>query len=617
MRAGLFAAVIVAAAVAAAEAAQLPGLGRASGTVRADAPVVAAQVDLHHVEKNVIYTVFTQQGRWRAVNLFPGAYDVTVTKAGFAPAKGKLTVAADGSAGIDVTLTARPEPPTYLGGVHRPEAKPVPYDVLYPPGRGRDIVERACNVCHGPNFIPALPQRREGWETAIDFMLHQAAWQGLGLPETGPSLVPPEIFGPGEREILVEYLDANFGIESEVRAVQKEREPPLDEAALGRAMFIEYRFANTAERPRRWTQEPHFDRDGNVWITERGSKPGIVKLDPRTGEYTDFLDPDPNGSPHGLAVDIDGTVWWAGRNVFLAHLDPKTGLVDQYVVDRLGHHGHTPVFASNGDLWFSMLPSNKIGHWSRATDAITYYEAPMARARPYGFVIDRQDKIWFVEYHTSAVTRFDPATKRFTRFPIKSNPASLRRLGVDGKGIVWFGVYGSPAPNGKLGRLDPATGAVAEIDLPIPFSNPYDAWADDQDNIWVSTDNYLVKYVPAGPAGADGTMTLYPTPTRTDMPKFMITREGAIWFTPRNAGLHGGLGGAGSVLYPDMDRMTTLAAYYSEKSTANHLRAFKGAGVPVTGVVKLPKGGQVTAEQVRGGKPTRSEEGTASGAMAD
>ncbi len=236
----------------------------------------------------------------------------------------------------------------------------------------------------------------------------------------------------------------------------------------------------------------------------------------------------------------------------------------------------------------------------------------MSRARPYGFIIDHEDKIWFAEYHTSAVTRFDPVTETFDRFPIKSNPASIRRLGIDSKGIVWFGVYGSQDRQGKLGRVDPATGEVIELDLPIPFSNPYDAWADDDDNIWASTSNYLVKYTQD-----DGKMTLYQTPTRTDMPKMSITKGGAIWFTPRNAGLYGGLGGAASVLYPDMDKMTTMAAYYSDKNTANHLAEFEGEGVQVTGVVKITEGGEVTTEMVRGGGPATVEEPSKAGAMAD
>ena len=51
--------------------------------------------------------------------------------------------------------------------------------------------------------------------------------------------------------------------------------------------------------------------------------------------------------------------------------------------------------------------------------------------------------------------------------------------------------------------------------------------------------------------------TYYPTPQITDQPKLAITREGAIWYTPRSS-----LKAAVGVLYPDVDRITTLAAHY-------------------------------------------------------
>ena len=57
-----------------------------------------------------------------------------------------------------------------------------------------------------------------------------------------------------------------------------------------------------------------------------------------------------------------------------------------------------------------------------------------------------------------AVVRFDPATKQFKRYLIKSRPASMRRLGVDAKGFIWYGVYGTVGKAGKIGRLDPAKG---------------------------------------------------------------------------------------------------------------------------------------------------------------
>lgn len=61
----------------------LAGLGTISGTVKAPKEFKAAKVYAKNVDKNVVYMVFTEGGRYRAIDLFPGSYEVSVTKNGF------------------------------------------------------------------------------------------------------------------------------------------------------------------------------------------------------------------------------------------------------------------------------------------------------------------------------------------------------------------------------------------------------------------------------------------------------------------------------------------------------------------------------------------------------
>lgn len=574
---------LVLGALPAAQAAILPGLGEISGTVAAPQGAIVP-VYLYNAERKVGYAVFAVAGRYRATQMFPGRYEVTIRRAGLEMAPVNVALAADGKARADLAPRVVAAPLNYTGGHTYRSVEVQPYDRIYPDGAGRRLVERTCIVCHGVNFLPGKQFDRRAWESFVHYMTREPAFRNGGIIK-GPSLVDPSRISDADMPVLLDYLAANFGTGSKVRAVQQEQEPQLDPAALSKAMYIEYRFPNTPAMPNRWTQEPHFDRDGNVYVTDRGNPAAIVQVDPRTGRSKDFLTPNRSSSPHGLTVDGDGTVWWSGRDNYLAHLDPKTGLTDEYPVTQQGMHGHTPVFTSTGDLWFSMLVGNRLGHWNRATDAVTYYDTPSPRGHPYGLVIDHQDRVWYVEYFTDHVVRFDPKDKTFRRYPIRSAPASLRRLGVDSQDIIWYGVYGTVGKAGKLGRLDPKTGAVTERTLPIQYSNPYDTWPDDRDNIWISSDNYLTKFDPR-----TGRYTIYPTPERTDQPKIMLTRDGSIWFTPRLAG-RDGYGGAASVLYPDKDAIPTLGAYYSDKSSANHVARYKGPFTKVTGKPRLSRDG--------------------------
>jgi len=319
---------------------------------------------------------------------------------------------------------------------------------------------------------------------------------------------------------------------------------------------VEYELADTVEMTNRWIQEPHFDRDGNVWLTERGYPSAMTRLDPRTATYTDFMNPDPSGSPHGVVVDRDGFVWWAGRQVHLARLDPRNGEVIQYPAVAPGLHGHTPVLDSNNNIWFSMLPGNRIGKWARDTEEISLFKVPTSRARPYGIVVDDEDQIWFAEFHVCRIGRFDPGTERFTEYPAITKDCTIRRLGMDSKGIVWFGLFSA----GKLGRLDPKTGKVIEYDLPTTFSEPYDTWPDADDNIWISDGGQrgaLIRF-----DQKTEKFTYYPTRLRSDMPKLAITRDGAIWYSARWAARSPATPATVGVLYPDVRKLKTLAAFY-------------------------------------------------------
>src|SRR4029077_13081277 len=87
----------------------LAGTGTLSGSVKAPKEFKAAKVYAKNVDKNVVYMVFTEDGKYQAVDLFPGNYEVSVTKNGFSGGDvQKVTVAAGGSATADFTLKEGP-----------------------------------------------------------------------------------------------------------------------------------------------------------------------------------------------------------------------------------------------------------------------------------------------------------------------------------------------------------------------------------------------------------------------------------------------------------------------------------------------------------------------------
>jgi virginiamycin B lyase len=536
------------------EAKVLADTGTVSGRVEAPKPFKAAQVYVRNVDKNILYMVYTSGGRYRAVNLFPGNYEVSVRKSGFESDTKKVAVKLGERTTADFTLHEGKMESVKQGayGLHDDlDVQLVSYDELYPPGPGRELVQ-PCIVCHGRNFLPSHQWTTGQWNSALDLMMS---------PEFpgGPEIMPGNI-SQQDREKEVDYLTRNFGPNGPKKGLKVAVEMPLDEQVLAKAMYVEYYLPLDpqldAKNKKRLAQDPHFDNEGNVWYTDRSIPNRVGRLNPRTGEIKDYLLPDPKADPHGLTVDAGGHVWWSEVLGFhLGRLDPKTGEMTRYPIppDSTGknkYHGLSPVVDSKQNIWFSLIVGNRIGKWDRKTQKVTLWEVPTPNSYPYGILVDKNDKIWTAEFHGCKVAKFDPETQKWTEYAALEQPCTIRRLGVDSKGTIWYGVFSS----GKLGKLDPSSGKIVEYSLPVPFSEPYDVWPDAEDNIWIGDGGQggaLVKFNPRTQQ-----FTYYPAPQRTDMPKLDITRDGAIWYCTRS-----GSRTAVGVLHPDVAKMTSPAAY--------------------------------------------------------
>ena len=608
-----------------ASGAGLPGYGELTGRVSGGGTGVLPVVYAYNTAKDVSYTVFVVNGRYRAVNLLPGPYEVTLRPAvnqleGFAAQTIKMTVSADARVKANFAIAKVHKVVDYVGGHpyeacarNQPDcgARVLPYEQVYPPGAGRDIVERTCFGCHQVNFFPynrvrgypggRAPRDTAGWGFIVDRMHQRDPNARLGAASYfDPALLPPK-----DRDIVVDYLAKNFGFDAEPRVVQLSSEPKLDLKALEKAMFIEYIWK---EDPAKypiwpWSHNLTFDAEGNVWNAYTGCC--IVKFDPRTGESKAY---EGNGGGSSIEVDLsDGTVWYSGDITRLNNggsapgapvsivkrLDPKTGLVDKW----LGGPSNTQIFDAQGNLW---MTQSGLVKWDRKSNSLYRWDVPVVRSNPYGIIVDHDGRIWFAEHYNSGITQFDPATEKFTHFRLTPEaPTNIRRPGVDSKNMIWVGAWGSPhrkidgrVIGGALFRLNPKTGEVMERRVGIEYAASYNADSDPFDNIWVAGDNYLSMYEQDADA-----FTHYPIPRRSETLKTAITREGAVWFVYRNGGKFAGYGASSVVLYPDKDKITTLGAYFDEESPFALSGKYRGPQAPkVTGGTKFAIGAQNAAE---------------------
>ena len=582
-----------------AEAAALPGSGSLSGTVASTTPFKAAQVFIRNVDKHILYMVYTSAGQFRAVALFPGNYEVSASTKALQSDVQKLVVKAGDNAKLTLSLRdpGSSSQRTIVGALENENSadssvrEERSYDEVYPPGPGRDVAERTCMICHGENFISTRPGSLSAWTFRIDRMMgaqlatKPATSYAEGLLTHRASALR---FSRQDREDLLAYLVKNFGPGSNPRAVRIEQEIPLDEAKLSKAMYMEYYLPSDppgqgmhapefsslkgAFVGRRVGQDVRFDQDGNVWLTDRGYPNRLVKLDPRTGEQKSYVLPNPISGNHDVNIDRTGIVWLAepegqqpsGEKRLLG-FNPKTEKFEYQIpmdpdnmIRSTNKWMQSMAFDSKNNIYVGWIMGGAIAKYDRETKKVSVFLVPTHNAIPYGIVADRNDNIWMALWDSGNIAKFDSTNNEWTIFTPPTYPGQVRRLNVDAQNNIWYGMWAAGKRPGKLGKLDQTTGRITEYNVPRQNSNPYDVAQDLEGNIWVAdvggSASSLWKFNPR-----DGAFTLYPKPQRTaDTPKIQITKDGAIWYAPRGSQKEPAFG----VLYPDMDKITTLGAYY-------------------------------------------------------
>ena len=582
--------------------AAVPGTATVSGTVTASQPFTAAQVYVRNIDRGIVYMVYTNAGRFRAVALFPGNYEVSASTKHLESNVQTLVVTAGDAAEVTLTMQELEGDapalviPAGRTAMESSAAGPfayASYDDIYPTGPGKEVAEQVCMVCHGENFFPSRPGTERQWKSRIDHMV------GSTLGERDPTRYAQGLlafrasmfrFGRQDRDDLLTYVVKHFGPESRPRRVRIEQQMPIDEETLGKAMYIEYYLptdgpgegtnhpAWAKDQVGRYGQDPRFDADGNVWLVDRGIPHRLVKLDPRTGEQKEYLYPDPRNGNHEILIDPTGMIWLpehrgqtGDTEKRLLGFNPKTEKFEYQipmdpddVVRNPTKFLQSLAMDSKGNIYVGWIMGGALSKWDRATGEVSVFRIPTPHAIPYGVVSDRNDNIWIALWSGGKVVKFDTSNNSWTEFTAPTYPAHTRRLNVDSQNNIWWGIYSAGKRPGKLVKLDQATGKMTEWAIPQQNAEPYDVASDPEGNIWAAdvgqrTDGEhgasLWRFDPRSQQ-----FTFYPKPQRhADSPKIQVTRDGAVWYSPRGSREAPAFG----VLYPDMDRVDSLAAYYT------------------------------------------------------
>jgi virginiamycin B lyase len=314
-----------------------------------------------------------------------------------------------------------------------------------PDGAGKEIVQSACASCHGVNMIFGSAGYDEaGWRRVFGSM--------IALPEE-------------QAKTVAAYLAKNFPPVPARRATLAEGKWDV--------RFTEWIAPTLGQRVR----DPLEAKDGAIWWI--GMFASLVgRRDPVTSQMKEYKLP-AGTRPHGIAEDKDGNIWFTGNgNGTVGRVDARTG--ETKVYKTRARDPHTPLVHPNGNLYFTAQGARMFGRLNPKTGELT--EVPTPAANPYGLRIDSKGTLW-VAFNGPALDRpggqpvegamiasVNPETMEFKVYPLPDPKTQARRLAIDSHDIVWF----VNSSQGRLGRLDPKTGAVKEWPTPSgPTSHPY------------------------------------------------------------------------------------------------------------------------------------------------
>ncbi len=493
-----------------------------TGTVKGvdGAPFQGAFVQAQNTKTRITVNVLSDsQGRYHVEQLPAGEYRVTIRAVGFtAEPRNGVNLTADQNVSFDFALAK--------GTVRWSDISQYQAKQLWPPAKGKDLIAQNCSICHSFQSRMA-PVRRdaEGWKDRVEYMrtaMHFSLYRITDQDADDIASYLTSLFGPDS------VLPKSPADMPDYKATVR----PFSSDAMN-IVYVEYDMPGPSRMP--FSAAP--DKDGNLWIPNFGVANKITRLNPKTGEMTDF--PVPNigtAAIHSAVPAADGSVWLAeqGSNK-LGRWDPATQTITEFKDSDLpgkegtlaGGEKHTVrvdpsgnVWASgvpltkfdpetkkfthfdvpqvydvkpdkNGDVWFTNPLQNKIGKVDGKTMKITQWTSPTSDSYPRRMEIASDGIVWIGEFNSGKMARFDPKMETFTEYKLPGPDPTPYAMGIDAHGYIWYDSHHQDT----MGRLDPKTGNVTEYPFPHPELSMREFFRDAQGRMWYGTNpNNKVGY---------------------------------------------------------------------------------------------------------------------------
>ena len=482
-----------------------------TGTVKGTdgAPFQGAFVEAQNTKSKINTMVLSDNhGQYRIEKLPAGDYRIQIRAVGFkADPKTGVSLTSDQQASYDFALQQ--------GMVHWNDLNFYQAKQLWPAGRGKELIVARCGSCHlFQTRMASVTRDADGWKDRVQFMrtvIH------INMPDQDADDIASyltTLFGPDS--VLPKSPVDMPGYKDTVRSTGNDGQ---------NIVFVEYDMPGPDRMP--FSAAP--DKDGNIWIPNFGVANKITRLDPATGMMTDFTVPNLDPAMiHSAVPGPDGSVWLAEADPNrVGQWDPKTQKIVEY--QDAFRPGKEPGIASggkhtvrvdpSGNVWGSGSPLTK---FDPETKKFTRFEEV---PNVYDVKPDKNGDVWFTTgSNANKIGRVDGKTMKITQWSMPNPKSFPRRMEIGPDGMIWVGEFSG----GKIARFDPATETFKEFPLPGQDPSPYSMGFDADGYLWYNSHHmdYLGRF-----DTKTGNVTVYPVPhSEIAMREFFRDTQGRMWY---------------------------------------------------------------------------------------
>jgi virginiamycin B lyase len=156
------------------------------------------------------------------------------------------------------------------------------------------------------------------------------------------------------------------------------------------------------------------------------------------------------------------------------------------------------------------------------------FPIPINGSNPSDIVTGPDHALWFTENGDDEIGRIDPATGAIAEFVLPTPQAEPFGLAAGPDGGLWFTEFQAD----KVGRIDPITRAIVEFPVPSASAEPVAIAAGADGALWFSEQlaDKIGRIDPTTHAIAE-----FPVPTSGCLPEGITAGpDGALWFTEEN-----------------------------------------------------------------------------------